>query len=116
MRAALRSGNSRDLVRAFVYKHAYMRLDDDGQRPRKSAPCDGRAGHAGGGCRADRQPFRSNRLAALLASAVVAVLEAGKGVVQLGEVMAGSVDQGRHLRALEGDRRALGIMLIVRGD
>ena len=62
-----------------------------------------------------REPLVGDRVAAHLAAAVGAVGDALEGGVDLGEVLLGLLDERADLGALVGDRRALGVVLVV-GD
>ena len=61
--------------------------------------------------RASSRP--ADRAAALLAGAVGPVVEPGPGRVDLGELVPGVLHERADLRALEGDGRALRVVLVV---
>ena len=59
------------------------------------------------------EPPGADRLPASLALAVVAVVEAAQRGVDLAQVLSGLVEQRGHVLALERDRGAFGIVLVV---
>ena len=76
----------------------------------------GSAGDAGAGRGAGGEPSGGDRPPAPLALAVATLPEPACGFIQLGQVLAGLVEQGGQLGPLEGDGGAFGVMLVVSGD
>jgi hypothetical protein len=68
---------------------------------------------AGGGYRPRGQARGADRLTAVLASAVSALREPDHRRLDLGKVLLGLADQGRDMLALERERGALGIVLVI---
>jgi hypothetical protein len=90
-------------------------LSGTGRRTRRggsSAPARG-APDAGGGRRAGGEAFRSDRVAAGLAAPVGARGDPGQRLVERLDLGSGLVEQSHRLRALEGDGRALHVVLVV---
>src|SRR6185437_6302611 len=73
----------------------------------------GGAADAGGGGGAGGQVFGGDGPAAGGAGFVAAVVQAPLGGVDLAEVLAGPIQQGGGVLALERDRRALRVVLVV---
>ena len=74
-----------------------------------------RVSDAGAGRRPCPEPLVGDRVAAHLAATVGPVGDALEGGVDLGEVLLGLLDQRADLGALVGDRRSLGVVLVI-GD
>src|SRR6478609_4824090 len=85
--------------------------------PQTSSAAEGgsRVSDAGAGRRPCPEPLVGDRVAAHLAATVGAVGDAPEGGVDLGEVLLGLLDERADLGALVGDRRSLGVVLVI-GD
>src|SRR3954471_10663301 len=74
------------------------------------------AADTGAGDRTSGQPLGADRLAADFTHAVVAVVDAAQRIVDVVEGDASLLQQGADASALEGDRRSLRVVLVVRRD
>ena len=89
-----------------------------GRTPRRSRRLDppaaaSRAAHAGDGGGAGRQPFGPDRLPAPVAHPVPALVQPPQRVVQCRHLFPRRLEQGGGVLALERERRALGVVLVV---